>query len=142
MNRDIEHLKLLAIFHYIVGGLAGLCACLPIIHLVVGLAMITGKMPQTPGQPPPPEFVGWLFAVMGTAAVILGWTFALAAVIAGEMLRRHRAYIYCMVVAGLACTWIPWGTVLGVFTIVVLCRPSVKELFEHKKEEGGRNGGA
>jgi hypothetical protein len=72
---------------------------------------------------------------MASAAIILGWMFAIAAVLAGEMLRRQRGYIYCMVVAALACAWFPWGTVLGVFTFLVLCRPSVKELFESAKDE-------
>jgi hypothetical protein len=31
--------------------------------------------------------------------------------------------------AGVACMFMPFGTVLGVFTIVVLLRDSVKELF-------------
>jgi hypothetical protein len=137
MNRDLEHLKLLEIFHYIVGGLLGLCACFPIIHLVIGLLLVTGKMPQTPGQPPPPEFLGWFFVILAPAVMILGWMFAIATVLAGQMLRRHRGYIYCMVVAALACLWVPWGTVLGVFTILVLCRPSVKELFERANRQSG-----
>ena len=36
-NADTEHLKLLSIFHYVVGGMAVLFACFPIIHLVIGL---------------------------------------------------------------------------------------------------------
>ncbi len=36
---DTEHLKLIAIFHYIVSGLAAFCACIN-IHLVIGLFMI------------------------------------------------------------------------------------------------------
>jgi hypothetical protein len=31
--------------------------------------------------------------------------------------------------AAIACMLMPFGTVLGVFTIIVLMRPSVKELF-------------
>ena len=42
MDQDSEHLKMLALFHYIVGGLAALFACFPIIHLVLGIAMLTG----------------------------------------------------------------------------------------------------
>jgi hypothetical protein len=34
------------------------------------------------------------------------------------------------VVAGINCLHIPLGTVLGIFTIVVLCRESVRELYE------------
>jgi len=31
--------------------------------------------------------------------------------------------------AGVECMFMPFGTVLGVFTIIVLMRPSVKEIF-------------
>jgi len=34
------------------------------------------------------------------------------------------------VMAAIECIFMPFGTVLGVFTIVVLARPSVKEMFE------------
>ena len=36
MTQDDEHLRLLATFHYEVGGLAALIALLPIVHLVFG----------------------------------------------------------------------------------------------------------
>jgi hypothetical protein len=38
-------------------------------------------------------------------------------------------YTFCLVMAGVACMFMPFGTVLGVFTIIVLLRDSVKELF-------------
>ena len=36
MNQDSEHLKLLSIFHYVVGGMAALFACIPFIHFFMG----------------------------------------------------------------------------------------------------------
>ena len=47
-------------------------------------------------------------------------------------LSQRRHYLYCMIIAALACTHTPLGTVLGIFTIFVLMRPSVKELFQAK----------
>ena len=37
--------------------------------------------------------------------------------------------MFCLVIAALLCMITPFGTVLGVFTIIVLVRPSVKLLF-------------
>ena len=37
--------------------------------------------------------------------------------------------MYCLVVAAVECIFMPFGTVLGVFTIIVLMRPGVKERF-------------
>ena len=38
--------------------------------------------------------------------------------------------MYCLVMAGIECLFMPFGTVLGVFTIIVLMRESVKEMFK------------
>lgn len=48
---------------------------------------------------------------------------------AGRSLSRRRHYVFCLVAAGLACLSFPLGTALGVFTFMVLQRPSVKALF-------------
>ena len=48
---------------------------------------------------------------------------------AGRFLAQRAYYTFCFVVAALECVFVPFGTVLGVFTIVVLQRPAVKEMF-------------
>jgi hypothetical protein len=128
---DIEHIRLLAIFHFILGALAGLCGCLPIFHLAVGIAMVSGSLPQGQGPPPPPG-MGWVFIVFAAAGMLYAWALAIGLVSAGFMLQRRRGYLFCLVMAGIACLWMPMGTVLGVFTFIVLLRPSVKELFGRK----------
>jgi hypothetical protein len=37
--------------------------------------------------------------------------------------------MFCLVMAGIACIFMPFGTALGVLTIIVLMRDSVRELF-------------
>jgi hypothetical protein len=51
---DAQHLKLLSIFHYLVGGLTALFACFPLIHLGLGLAVLfsPGFFPAKSGQGP------------------------------------------------------------------------------------------
>ena len=61
MNQDEEHLRLLSIFHYVVGGLTALFACIPIIHLVVGLAILFGAFP---GNDVPPAILGLFMVVI------------------------------------------------------------------------------
>ena len=43
----------------------------------------------------------------------------------------------CMTVAGIQCILMPFGTILGVFTIIVLTRGSVKELFSFTDRSPG-----
>jgi hypothetical protein len=71
-----------------------------------------------------------MLMAVGAGAVLVGWGFAACLVLAGRSLRDRRRYLFCLVMAGLMCVLCnPLGTILGVFTIIVLVRPSVKELF-------------
>ena len=49
--------------------------------------------------------------------------------IAGRFLATRKHYMFCLVMAAIECLFTPFGTVLGVFTIVVLMRDSVKQSF-------------
>src|SRR3954452_14946954 len=92
---DAEHVKLLAIFHYVVSGLAALFACLPIIHLVMGLALVF--MPHAFGSRnnAPPAAFGWVFVAMASFFIILGWTYAVAVLIAGRFISQRKHFLYC-----------------------------------------------
>jgi hypothetical protein len=129
MTQDEEHLKLLSIFHYIVGGMAALFALIPIIHLVLGVLMIVAPEKIAGKGPPPPAFIGWLFVLLAAAFMLAGAVLAALIVTAGRFLAQRRRYTFCLVLAGVECVFMPFGTVLGVFTILVLMRESVKQMF-------------
>jgi hypothetical protein len=138
MNQDLEHLRLLSVFHYVVGGLAAFFACIPLIHLTIGLVMIFAPPSSHPGRQGDEAMlrvVGFLFAVFAAVIILAGWTFAVCVVVAGRNLARRRRYTFCLVMAALLCAFTPFGTVLGVFTILVLLRPSVKELFTQSNDK-------
>jgi hypothetical protein len=128
---DEEHLRLLSIFHYIVGGLAGLFALFPIFHLIFGLVMILApeKFAGHGQEQPPFALMGWFFVIFAAMFIILGWTFAVFVLTAGRFLARRTHYMFCLVMGGVECIFMPFGTVLGVFTILVLMREPVKRLF-------------
>jgi hypothetical protein len=128
MNQDQEHLRLLSIFHYIVGGIAALFSFFPVIHLILGILFLVAPH-RMGGSPLPPPFLGWIFIIMGGGFMLVGWAFAVCVILAGRYIVRHKHYIFCLVIASLNCFFMPFGTILGVFTIVVLIRPSVKALF-------------
>jgi hypothetical protein len=126
--QEEQHLQLLAIFHYVVGGLTAFFACFPLIHLTIGLAMVFGGFPGN--QPPPPQFVGWLFIILGGGFFIVGQTLAICIIIAGRFLARRKHYLFVFVVACCECLFMPFGTILGVFTIILLSRESAKSAFD------------
>jgi len=123
MNQDEEHLKLLSIFHYVVGGIAGFFACFPVFHFIFGVAMFAGAIEGAP------RFVGLILVMMALIFITAGWTLAICLIISGRRLARRTNYKFCLVIACISCLLMPYGTVLGVFTIIVLMRPTVKELF-------------
>ena len=131
MNQDEEHLRLLSIFHYVVGGLTALCACIPIIHLAIGLAMFFGVFPDDDDATP---FIGLFIVVIAGCFILAGWSLAICLILAGGYLKNRKHYTFCLVIAGISCMLMPFGTVLGVFTIIVLMRPSVKEMFDASGE--------
>jgi hypothetical protein len=129
MTQDEEQLRLLAIFHYVVAGLAGLFALFPIFHLIFGLIFIFAADKFQGKGEPPPAFIGWFFVIFAAALIIFGWVFAGLVFMSGRFLGKRKHYLFCIVMAGVVCAFMPFGTVLGVFTIIVLMRGSVKRLF-------------
>jgi hypothetical protein len=131
MNQDREHLRLLAIFHHVVAGLAALFSFFPLLYTTVGAIFIFAARHGTPkpGEEPPPEFIGWILAIVGSLLFLLGIAIAICILIAGRSLAKRTRYWFALVVACIECLFIPFGTILGVFTIVVLSRESVKALF-------------
>jgi len=130
MNQDLEHLRLLSVFHYVLAAFAGLFSLFPILYLGMGLAVITGHFPDSHSGNPMPAFMGWFFVLFGAAWLVCGLAFAICLWLSGRFLAQHRRYVFCLVMAAISCMFTPFGTVLGVFTIIVLMRPSVRELFE------------
>ena len=98
----------------------------------MGLAFILAPETFENGEPPP-KFMGWIFVIVGSGVLLGGWMLAVLLIVAGRFLKRHKRRVFCMVVAGISCLFMPVGTVLGVFTIMLLSRPTVKAIFESTK---------
>ena len=135
---DADHLKLLAIFHFVGAGLALLGLLFLFAHYSFMHFFLTNpKMLEGSkgGGPPPAEIFSilrWIYLFFG------GWLvgcFSLN-VLAGFALRARKHRTFTLVVAGLNCVHMPMGSVLGVFTIVVLLRDSVRELYEKNPTPG------
>ncbi|QDT01899.1 hypothetical protein K227x_02680 [Rubripirellula lacrimiformis] len=129
-DQDTEHLNLLAIFHYVVAGIVTLISLFPMIHIAIGIAIVSGAFDgQNPNQAPPAIF-GWFFIVIPAMIMLIGLALAVAIALAGRWLSARRRHTFCVVVAGIECAFMPFGTVLGVLTLIVLLRPSVKLMFD------------
>jgi hypothetical protein len=128
---DADHLKLLSIFHFVGAGLAFAGILFVLAHYAIFHAFLSNpKMWENQKQTPPPaEFFAifkWFYLFFAVWFVGSGVLNLLSALFIRA--RKHRTF--SLVVAGINCLHIPLGTVLGVFTIIVLIRDSVRELYE------------
>ncbi|MEM9598925.1 MAG: hypothetical protein AAGD06_31950 [Acidobacteriota bacterium] len=136
MDKDIEHLNLLRIFHYVVGGLGCLFSCIPLVHVAMGLFVATGDFSSnydptlTLG---PMVGFGWLFVSVGGILFLVGQAVSVAIILSGRFIGQRKNYHYSFVVACVACVVFPLGTVLGVFTIIVLSRDTVRNIYGNEK---------
>ena len=108
MNKAQESLSLLSIFHYIIGGMVAFYSLFPLTY----------------------------WNLFGATWFLLGETLAISTIISGRWLRKYKGYWFSLSIAFLLCIYLPLGTVLGILTIVVLSRQSVKQLYLSKKEKG------
>ncbi len=130
MLQDEEHLRLLSIFHYIVGGLAALFSFFPLLYGGFGLFMLyASSHPQMQQGEPPPAFVGWILIGFGCFLFFVGEALAVCILLAGRFIARRRRYWFAFATACVECLFFPFGIILGVFTIIVLSRASVRRLF-------------
>ena len=129
MNQYEEHLHLLSIFHLVLAAICAVIALFPLAYLIFGLTMMGGGLfPDRPGELPA-AFAGCFVAGFGGLFLALLIAYAVALYLAGRYLQERRRHTFCVVVAAISCAFQPIGTVLGVFTLVVLFRPAVKAMF-------------
>ncbi len=140
MSQDEQYLKILSIFHFVVAGISALFACFPILHFIAGIVMLVAGFGMGIGGEAFPEsiipgFMGLFFTLIAGSMILFGLVLAVCKALAGWFLGRKSHYMYCLVMAGVECIFMPFGTVLGIFTIITLLKPSVKELFDVQETE-------
>jgi hypothetical protein len=129
-----EHLRLLRLGYLISGCVNAAFACFPLLHVAVGVMLVTQESVAAQLEDGA-RFGGWLFIIMGLAFSSVFAVMATLKLIAAGKIRERSAKTFCLVVAGLTCLGIPYGTALGVFTFVVLGRPEVDALFQGERSK-------
>jgi nitrate reductase gamma subunit len=129
---DEEQLRLLSIAHYIDGGLCIAFFSMFIFHFVFFLFI--GSNPQffpAPGanHPGPPEGMFQVLSAILGVIILLGWAFGGLTIFVGRCIKRRVKRGLTLVVACVNLVFLPRGTLLGVATIIVLSRSSVKRAY-------------
>jgi len=119
MDRDTEQLNLLAIFHYVVAGLAAFFSFFPLIYAAVGVIFIFAAQYGTakPDEELPPEFLGWIFAVVGSLLFVIGVVMAICIFLAGRSLALRKRYSFALVIACVECLFVRLEQFSGFFRL-------------------------
>ena len=136
-NQDVEQLRILSILHYVLAGFLALLSMLPILHIAMGIAIVTGAFDGADPGEPPPAFFGWMFIIIPTVMMLCGLTLATCIAVAGRRLQQNRSYTFCLIIAAIQCVFMPLGTLLGVCTLIVLMRPRSKNASDIWPVESG-----
>jgi len=138
-DKDKDHVLLLSIFHFVMVGLGAMGLVFILVHYTIMSTVFENphmweNMKDKDGNPVqmpfnPSQFFNafrWfyiLFAAWGVASMIVN-------LIAGIRLRQWKSRTFLLFVAGFNCINFPFGTILGVFTIMVLTRDSMRGRFD------------
>lgn len=129
---DDSQLNTLAICHYIYAGMLGLFGIIGLIYVVFGVILATASLGASGGGHggPPPAAIGGVVAAIGGFITFFLWAKAACVAYSGMNLKKRHKRTFSFVIACICCMNIPLGTALGVFTLVVLSRQSVKAIYD------------
>jgi ABC-type phosphate transport system permease subunit len=140
MEKDLEHLKLLGIFHYIWGALSLIGGIfIGGYFLVIGIILMNNPPTSTSSEDSGTAgAVGGILIAVGVVLFLVVVVYGILTLMAGGKYRKHQGgYWFCFILAivTLVIGGIP-GIVLGIFSLIVLSRDSVKTLFRGQSLPG------
>lgn len=133
IDEDVEHLRLLKIGYFVNAGLTAFISMFGLMYVSIGgaVASAVAKEAGRGRGDVDPKLIGMLFAFVGLVIVVFGFGSAVLNFLAAKGLEQRRRRTLCYVAAVFSCLSIPWGTILGVFTFIVLNRPTVRAMFDN-----------
>jgi succinate dehydrogenase/fumarate reductase cytochrome b subunit len=130
---DNEHLKLLSIFHYISGGITLAFALFMgayfflIFYLFSSAEFQKGINPEFNNNLPEAFFTIMMTIFM--IIFILGLLFGIGQIVSGRLMKLRQVRWFSFAVGIINLLNFPYGTILGIFTIMVLERDSIRKQY-------------
>ena len=131
---DEEHLRLLGIFHYIAGAITLVISLVFLVQFFLFSFIFDEVMNNITDI----ALVGFyefnpeifsLLVYLWIVLFLLFVAFGVAQIISGKFLRAKKHRIFSFIVAIINILFFPYGTILGVATIMVVTRSSVVALY-------------
>lgn len=119
-----DQLKLLGVFYILLGILA-----LPTLLVLAFHGPILDGLLETTSDPELVESIKKIVNTSIVGFVILILVHVLVCFYIGVCFRKQRHHTLCIIAAAFCCLSFPLGTILGVFSLIVLLKPEAKQLF-------------
>jgi hypothetical protein len=126
---DQSSLNSLAVCHFAYAVLLALGGLIPLGGVLFGIGLVS-SLTAAHARGAGGFIMGGAFLIVLGALAALLWVKAALVFFSGLGLRRGKHRMLSQVVACLCCLNMPLGTLLGVFTLMVLARPSVRAGYE------------
>jgi hypothetical protein len=129
-SMDAENLRTLAILYRVWAGLQMVIGCCAVGYIGF-ITLFVGAATQASREGPPPVVVSGFLGVAGIVVFTVVVAIACLNLLVANWLLARRNWTAIIVMSALNCLSIPLGLALGVFTMVVLNRPTVRPLFDN-----------
>jgi hypothetical protein len=130
---DAEHLNLLALFHYISGGLTLSMSMMFFAQTAFLKLMLSNfSIPQDVNKIPPEQFemvFDGMIWIVGIFAA-LGFIYGICEILSGRFIKARKNKLFSILISIPRILLIPYGTILTICTLIVLDRSSVKSLYD------------
>ena len=132
---DEEHLRLLSMFHYISGVLTLFVSLIFIFQFIVFSVIYDEVLKEISNYTMisnydfDPEVISVLI-YLWFVLFFLFIAFGIAQILSAKFIKGKKHRIFSFVIAVINILSFPYGTILGIMTIIVLSRSSVIELYQ------------
>ncbi|MFZ1686481.1 MAG: hypothetical protein WAU70_03605 [Flavobacteriales bacterium] len=125
-----NNLRTLEILQYVYGAFQLLGALIVfLIFNSLGAFLQSDFIAQESHGDQAPAIVGGVMSGMGWAISLFVLLFGILNILSGRYVGQRRNRTFSMVIAGIDCLKIPFGTALGIFALIELSKEDVKRLY-------------
>lgn len=125
-----QALELAGIFHYVLAALIFVGGLPALIMMGIGTVSIMGVLTDgTEDMNIALIPLGLIFFVGPLLYLAVMLVMAILVLMAGRRIGNRTNLAFCQVIAGLECLCVPFGTVLGIWTLILLTQDGVKNEF-------------
>lgn len=124
-----KNLPTLSVLHYVYGALICLGGFAALLFMGLG-ALLQSDLVMDGGPDQPPQWLGDVFKAFGVAIFVVLELWGVFVILSGYWISKKRNRTGSIVIAALSLLSFPFGTALGVFTLVALMNDEVRSDYE------------